>query len=127
MAEHPEENCGNLVLISKEDEQKLLGDFQGRSLDYDKNATFLNLFKTQVEKNGEKIAVVDEHSSLTYEQTDRYTDCLAKELVRLGVTENTFVGIMLPRRKEFMVSVVGTLKAGGAYVPLDEMVSPRKN
>ena len=119
IVENPKQPCGNLAIISKEEEQKLLKDFQGPVLDYDKNATFIDLFKKQVEKTPANIAIVDEKSSLTYEQTDIYTDRIAKELVRLGVTQNTFVGIMLPRRKEFMVSVIGTLKAGGAYVPLD--------
>ncbi|TWH51680.1 non-ribosomal peptide synthetase [Sporomusa sp. KB1] len=119
IAENPEQSCGKLAIISKETEQKLLNDFRGRSVAYDRQATFLDLFKKQVEKNASNIALVDEQSSFTYGQTDGYTDCLAKELVRLGVTANTFVGIMLPRRKEFMVSVIGTMKAGGAYVPLD--------
>jgi len=119
IAEDPEQSCGNLAIISKEDEQKVLNRFQGKVLDYDKNATFIDLFIKQVEKSAKDIALVDEKSKLTYEQADAHTDRIAKELVRLGVKQNVFVGIMLPRCKEFMVSVIGVMKAGGAYVPLD--------
>lgn len=116
---NPEQSCSKIGIISKEEEEKILREFQGQVLDYDKNATFIDLFKLQVVKSANRIAIVDMQSHLTYEQTDVYTDRIAKELVRLGVTQNAFVGIMLPRRKEFMVSVIGTMKAGGAYVPLD--------
>ena len=102
-------------------ERKLLEQFNQPSKDiqYDNQATFPDLFRRQVKLHGENIALVDSVSNLTYEQTDLHSDRLARELMRLGVTANTFVGIMLPRRKEFMVSVIAILKACGAYVPLD--------
>ncbi|MGD8401347.1 MAG: condensation domain-containing protein, partial [Bacillota bacterium] len=117
--DHPKQSCGRLAIISKDEERKILTEFQGRVLDYDRQATFIDLFKARATQHPDKTAIVDCESSLTYGQTDVLTDRLARELVRLGVTADTFVGIMLPRRKEFMVAVIGAMKAGGAYVPLD--------
>ena len=119
MAENSEQSCETLAIIPKQDKVKILSQSQGRVLDYDKNATFIDLFRQQAQIHADNIALVDAVSSLSYEQVDVYSDRLARELVRLGVTKNTFVGIMLPRRKEFMISVIATMKAGGAYVPLD--------
>ena len=119
MVENPEKSCKNVVIISKEEQDKILNQFQGAALAYDQNATFVDLFKKQVDKSPEEIAIVDSKSSITYTQTNQYSDCIAKELIRLGIKENNFVGIMLPRCKEFMVSVIGIMKAGAAYLPLD--------
>ncbi|SMC86734.1 non-ribosomal peptide synthetase [Sporomusa malonica] len=119
MAENSEQRCETLAIIPEEDKVKILSQFQGRVLDYDKNATFIDLFRKQAQIHAGHIALVDAVSSLSYELADVYSECLARELVRLGVTKNTFVGIMLPRRREFMISVIAAMKAGGAYVPLD--------
>ncbi|HBG53288.1 MAG TPA: hypothetical protein DDW70_03625, partial [Rikenellaceae bacterium] len=36
-----------------------------------------------------------------------------------GVTKDSFVAVMMSRRKEFPVSIVAVQKAGGVYVPMD--------
>ena len=56
---------------------------------------------------------------MTYQELDDRSSILAKVLVDHGVAKDDFVGIMLPRCKEFLVAVLGIFKAGGAYVPLD--------
>ena len=66
------------------------------------------------------VAVVDASSALSYEELDRKSDALAMRLRQNGVCTGKYVGIMLPRTKEYIVAILATLKAGGAYVPLDE-------
>ena len=66
------------------------------------------------------VAVVDASSALSYEELDRKSDALAMRLRQHGVCTGKYVGIMLPRTKEYIVAILATLKAGGAYVPLDE-------
>lgn len=119
IVENAAQSCERLAIIPEQDKVKILSRFQGRVLDYDKNATFIDLFRKQAQIHADHIAIVDAVSSVSYEQADVYSDCLARELVQLGVAKNTFVGIMLPRRKEFMLSVIAAMKAGGDYVPLD--------
>ena len=65
------------------------------------------------------VAVVDEASALSYEELDRQSDALAIRLRQNGVSTGKYVGIMLPRTKEYIVAILATLKAGCAYVPLD--------
>ena len=119
MAINADKKLRELTLVSPEDKSKLLNDFQGEYLAYDKNATFLDLFAEQVEQRPDAIALVDIASNLTYDQTNYSSDELAKKIIALGVKANSFIGIMLPRQKEFMVSVLATMKARGAYLPLD--------
>lgn len=105
--------------MKKEQFSELLILGSGQSLYYDINETFIDAFLSQVEKTPYNIAVVDEYSSLTYADLNRYSDILAAELIKSGVKEGHFVAIKLPRVKEFLVSVIGIWKAGAAYVPID--------
>ena len=79
----------------------------------------MDLFHRQATLTPDNIAVVDEVSEITYAELDRRSDVLATALRKASVTTDTFVAIMLPRRKEFLIAVFAVFKAGGAYIPLD--------
>ena len=113
------DTIGQVELVSKDEKSSLLTLGTGLSLDYDRSQTFVSLFKEQVTQIPDAIAVVDAQSSITYQELDRQSDILAVRLKDLGITEGHFVSIMLPRSKEFIVTVIAIFKAGGAYVPLD--------
>ena len=106
-------------LVSEDEKSSLLTLGSGKVLDYNISQTFVSLFKEQVTHNPDAIAVVDAQSNITYQELDKQSDILAVRLKDLGVTDGSFVSIMLPRTKEFLVAVIATFKAGGAYVPLD--------
>ncbi|PKM52554.1 MAG: hypothetical protein CVV02_00005, partial [Firmicutes bacterium HGW-Firmicutes-7] len=117
--ESPDKTIDRISFMTKGEEQEILEISKGEILDYDKTATFISLFQEQVKIRPESLAIVDEISEVTYREADQYSENLAKYLVHLGMSDNVFVGIMLPRRKEFMISVLATMKAGGAYIPID--------
>ena len=106
-------------LISPEEKSELLELSRGETIEYDQSETFVDLFKRQVAISPDAIAVVDNLGSMTYQELDDQSNILAKVLVDHGISKDDFVGIMLPRCKEFLVAVLGVFKAGGAYVPLD--------
>ena len=120
-AEVPDGNVPlmHLPLLSDADSQALLAMGCGAQLKGNPNDTVVTLFKRQVSLNPNAIAVVDRESSLTYAELDKRSDCLAEALVKAGVVNDTVVALMLPRRKEFLISVLAVFKAGGAYVSLD--------
>ena len=113
------ETVDQVELVSQEEESSLLTLGTGLTLDYNRSQTFVSLFKEQVSQHPDAIAVVDAQSSITYQELDRQSDILAVRFKELGITDGSFVSIMLPRTKEFLVVVIATFKAGGAYVPLD--------
>ena len=106
-------------LVSEDEKSSLLTLGSGIVLDYNRSQTFVSLFMEQVAQNPDAIAVVDAQSSITYQELDRKSDILAVRFKDLGVTDGSFVSIMLPRTKEFLIAVIATFKAGGAYIPLD--------
>ena len=110
----------DVSIISAAEEKKLLELGTGEELTYDRAATFVDLFQRQAQLRPQAIAVVDEMNSLTYGELDEKSDALAEELLQSGVQQDSFVAVMLPRRKEFLISTLAVFKAGGAYIPFDD-------
>ena len=117
------QNAGKTVaeisLVSGNEVARILKISAGEKLDYDRNLTFVDIFRKQVQKYPGHKAITDKTSYLDYKELDEWSDKLARRLVSLDVVPDSFVAIMLPRCKEFMVSVIAAMKARGAYVPLD--------
>ena len=109
----------DVELISSDEKSEILKLSTGETIEYDQSETFVDLFQRQVAISPNAIAVVDNLGCMTYQELDDQSNILAKILVDHGVSKDDFVGIMLPRCKEFLVAVLGVFKAGGAYVPLD--------
>ncbi|MBR6012373.1 MAG: amino acid adenylation domain-containing protein [Selenomonadaceae bacterium] len=101
------------------DLKKILEVSTGEKFSYDTSKTFLDLFKIQVEKNSDKIAVADENSEMTYKELDELSDKVASWLIDNEVSENEFVAIRMGRVKEFIVAAIGIWKVGAAYLPID--------
>ncbi len=105
--------------MSREEQEALIRLGTGERVEYDPSETFVSLFRKQATLRPEATALVDEVSTITYAELDRKSDILARNLIQAGVVQDSVVAIMLPRRKEFIIAVLGVFKAGGAYVALD--------
>ena len=65
-----------------------------------------------------RVAVADEHGTLTYAELDEQAGKLASRLGKAGVEAGDTVGVSSDRSREMVVALLGILKAGAAYVPL---------
>ncbi|RCV51197.1 non-ribosomal peptide synthetase [Marinitenerispora sediminis] len=81
--------------------------------------TLAALFEEQARRVPEAVAVAQGAVRLDYAALERRANLLAHRLVRLGVGPDQPVGVLLDRRPEAVVAVLGVVKAGGCYVPLD--------
>ena len=118
-SESEDKRLCELPILTDDEQKAILALGTGKQLDYDQSETIVDLFHRQAILTPDNIAVVDEISEITYAELDRRSDLLATALIKAGVSTDTFVAIMLPRRKEFLVAVFAVFKAGGAYIPLD--------
>lgn len=77
------------------------------------------VFETQVRRDPNSIALIQDEVQVTYGELNDRVDALMSRLLQSGVTLETTVGICLERSIEMVVAMLAVLKAGGAYVPLD--------
>ena len=119
MMANPDAELGKISIVSQEEQEKLLALSEGKELQYNKEETYVDMVVRHAEQQPDAVAVVDVDSQITYKELDVKSNMLANALLRLGLQQEEFVGLMLPRRKEFEIAILGVQKAGGAYVPMD--------
>ena len=119
MMAHPEATLADIVIVTEEQKAELMRISAGKHLDVDVTKTFVESFVERAAQCPDAPAVVDVDSQFTYSQLDRYSNVLSHILIANGVKPNSFVCVMLDRRKEFPLSVIAIHKAGAAYTPLD--------
>jgi amino acid adenylation domain-containing protein/non-ribosomal peptide synthase protein (TIGR01720 family) len=76
-------------------------------------------FEERVRLAPDRVAVVHDGESLTYDELNRRANGLALRLRSMGVGREVLVGLRTERSLNVVVGILGILKAGGAYVPLD--------
>jgi tyrocidine synthetase III len=67
----------------------------------------------------EQAAVVCEGAAMSYVELERRSARVARRLRRAGLSAGDLVAVLLPRRSDLVVALLGILRAGCAYVPLD--------
>ena len=105
-------------IVTPEEKEKLLVEFNKTELKYDENIPFIKYFEKQVEKTPDDIAIVFEDKEMTYRELNERANSLAYKLRENEVTNNTVVGILLERSFEMLISMLAVLKSGGAYIPI---------
>lgn len=113
------QSAGAPVLLSSEDREKLLNDFNTTSWDYPKEETLVSLFKKQVSLHPENTAAVYQDEQILYRELDQKSNQLANALLEKGIKEGMYVPVWLDRSLEWLVAILGVLKTGAAYVPID--------
>ncbi len=109
----------SIDIVTPEEKQKIIYDFNNTAFNYDKTETVANLFEKQVNKSPDSIALVFENRTMTYRELNERANSLATYLRENGVGRNDIVGIMLNRSFEMIISILAVLKSGGAYIPID--------
>ena len=108
-----------LNILSANEKQRLLYDFNDTSMDYPKNKCVHELFEEQVAKTADKVAVIACDKTLTYAELNEQANRIAHALVAKGVNVGDIVAFALPRKSYLIATMFGILKAGAAYLPID--------
>ncbi len=123
---NPEERVEQLPLLSTNERQQLLVEWNQTQQDYPVVQGIEELFEQQVQQTPDAIALQHcaprpfrSYRKMTYRELQEQSDRLACYLQSLGVGSETLVGICIERSLEMVVGLLGIIKAGGAYVPID--------
>ncbi|GIG92288.1 non-ribosomal peptide synthetase [Plantactinospora endophytica] len=82
-------------------------------------ATWAELFQTQVCRTPDAPAVDSDGAVLTFAELDARAERLARTLVARGAGPERVVAVRLPASVELVVALLAVQKAGGAYLPVD--------
>ena len=77
------------------------------------------LFENQADKTPSAVAIRFEEKLITYQELNYRANQLARYLQKIGVKEESIVGIYLPKSINLIISLLAILKSGAAYLPLD--------
>ncbi len=119
MVSHSTERIIDIPLVTEQEKDLILYDFNATHADYPKEETVIQLFEKQVERTPHQIALVYEKERLSYAQLNQRANALAARLKKAGIGPNDFVAIVAERSLEMVAGIFGILKAGAAYVPID--------
>ncbi len=124
--------CIESIIISQEDQVKnlrVLSDSEYRLVvekwnnteDYTVNylTPIPLLIQKQCAIKPNKIALVDDRSTINYYELDRQAKIIAAELQYQGAKPGDFVIVIMDRSIERVIALVGILYAGVAYIPLE--------
>ncbi|MDQ1856680.1 non-ribosomal peptide synthetase [Chryseobacterium sp. WLY505] len=112
-------SLGSAVLLSSEDREKLLNQFNTTGWDYHHEETLESLFRRQAILHPDKTAAVYQDQEITYGELDQRSNQLANLLLSRGIKEGKYVPIWLDRSLEWIIAILGVIKTGAAYVPID--------
>ena len=83
-------------------------------------STLQGLFKEQMKKTPNKVAIEYGDERVTYRDLDNRSNQVARYLISEGVKYRDLVAVVSDRSINTIVNVLGVLKSGAAYVPIDE-------
>ncbi|AOM78758.1 hybrid non-ribosomal peptide synthetase/type I polyketide synthase [Pedobacter steynii] len=109
----------DIDILSEEEKYQLLNQHNHSSVSYPEDRTVVSYFEEQVKLYPDRIALVDQDVSLSYQVLDGLSNRLARVLRKAGVGRNSIVGLLTGRTQETVIGMLGILKAGGAYLPMD--------
>jgi len=124
---NPEQQIEKINLLSKKEQQVLLGEKPMSSGEYLNASTVelnnnlpINLRFEQIASSfGKECAVIHEEVRWTFDQLNSFANQLGQVLADNGLTQPQFAGVYLERSPELIACLLGIIKSGGVYVPLD--------
>jgi amino acid adenylation domain-containing protein/non-ribosomal peptide synthase protein (TIGR01720 family) len=113
-------SIGNLEMLSAEEEQALVVDYNTVDYALSGEETVLSLFEAQVSKIPDAVAFVYNDNRMTYKELDEASTRLAYYYQQTyGLEQNDLIGIMMDTSNWSFLGILSILKSGAGYVPID--------
>ncbi|WP_143317979.1 non-ribosomal peptide synthetase [Clostridium sp. HBUAS56017] len=109
-----------IQIVSEEEKNIILNEFNNTKRKYPKNKTISELFEKVVDDAKDKIAVTSKGNSLTYGQLNERANQIAFLLRKKGITRNSIVPIICDKSLDTIIGILAIVKSGGAYLAIDE-------
>ena len=90
----PLKQISKFKMLSENEENRIINEYNKTDLNFDENSTIINMFKKQVKKYPNKVAVIFENKKLTYKELDEKSNQIANFLIKQNISNTDIVGIM---------------------------------
>lgn len=101
------------------DWQDALAFGNGLRTSYERDLSIDEVFTAASRAWPQACAIADFDCTLTYDEVERGSNCIANALLSLGVKPGAAVGVAFERSAKLPLVLLAILKAGATYVPLD--------
>lgn len=115
----PMDQIAHAEMLSEGEKKQLSWQFDRRLVPYPEDQTVVSLFREQVKKRPDRIALRYGDEDVTYQLLDDRSSQIAAALRKRGVAADKIVGLLMDRSIDTVVGILSILKAGGAYLPID--------
>jgi amino acid adenylation domain-containing protein len=92
--------------------------------DYPRKKTLIHFFEENVQRYPDAAALYCGNSKLSYNDFNRRSNRLARELQNEGIGRGALIGILTERSFDMLIAVYAVLKTGAAYIPIDPNYPP---
>ncbi|RKH72196.1 amino acid adenylation domain-containing protein, partial [Corallococcus aberystwythensis] len=119
VAAKPEESLAALPLLSSDERQRILVDWNDTAVASPTDVPVHVHFARQAQRAPDAVALVLGNAALTYAQLDARANQLAHHLRNLGIAPGARIGLAVERSFELVTALLAILKVGATYVPVD--------
>jgi amino acid adenylation domain-containing protein/non-ribosomal peptide synthase protein (TIGR01720 family) len=119
MSEDMDKLVGELTMISADEAQRTLVEWNKTKTEYPKDKTLHQLFEHYAAVTPEAPAIHHLGTTYSYKVFNQKANQLAHYLCSIGVGRGQLVAFCLDRSLDMAVTLMAILKSGATYVPLD--------
>jgi amino acid adenylation domain-containing protein len=119
MIENPSLPIAYLPLLSDQEKQQILVDWNESAAEFPLDKSLHDLFTDHVTLTPDNVAVVLEDQQITYKYLFRSAQALSKALRARGIEPGHIVGLCIERSIKMIEGIMGILASGAAYLPID--------
>ncbi|NOQ26415.1 MAG: amino acid adenylation domain-containing protein, partial [Bacteroidales bacterium] len=120
LPERIDEKLSTLDLLSTEEKNLLLHEFNNTRSDYPKEKSICQLLEEQAGITPDNIAVVKDDISLSYIELNIKVNQLSNGLLAKGFNLGNKIGVFIDRSIESIITILGVLKSGCVYLPIEK-------
>ncbi|HLP61328.1 MAG TPA: amino acid adenylation domain-containing protein [Candidatus Deferrimicrobium sp.] len=120
-----EHRISELDILTPEEKDQLLNRFNDTAVPYPREKTLSRLFLEQVNKNPDRIAILDLCLNsggpiyITYRELNRGVVKLALLLQEKGAGPGTITALLVKRPMQWITGILAIVTAGSGYMPID--------
>jgi amino acid adenylation domain-containing protein len=116
----PDQLVQSLPILSAQDRELLITQWNQTALPYPNAATITQLFSEQTSHASQQPALKSSDRQISYAQLDDLSNRLQITLVQQKVIPGSIIAIYMDSSIEAVIAMLGILKAGCAYLPLNK-------